>query len=128
MKVITFDEMNKATRKIYLCCPYSHPVDAIKQARFHLANHAAGKLMNMGHYIFSPISHSHPIDLSLDNSVDHEFWLRQDYVFVLWSEVIAILQLPGWQESTGIGVELQWAEELSKGVVYLPKDFVDTNF
>lgn len=105
--------------KVYLMCPYSHKDRTVREGRFALANVAALYLMNGGVYVFSPISHSHPISLSGGNSLDHEFWLRQDRQFVDWADAGIVLTIDGWRESKGIHIELGWFEEMGKPVLYL---------
>ena len=67
--------------KIYLATPYSHNLAGIREWRFRKINEVAGILMQQGHAVFSPISHSHPISLTIDNSLDNNFWLKQDAAF-----------------------------------------------
>jgi hypothetical protein len=45
----------------------------------------AAQLMEAGHVVFSPLSHSHRIAHYIDNHLDHEFWLKQCLPFVdMW--------------------------------------------
>lgn len=60
----------------YLAIPYSfNPEDS-----FRIANEVAADLMEMGHVVFSPISHSHPIAQYLPEEclLDYQFWMDQD--------------------------------------------------
>ena len=96
---------------IYICSPYSHPDPAVREERFNAVCKYAAKLMVKGHNVFSPISHSHPISLHMDNSLDHDFWLKQDLSFLeRWADEVWILMLPGWLESKGIALEMETAE------------------
>ena len=67
------DKLNKI---IYLAIPYTFN----PELSFQIANEVAAELMEMGHMVFSPISHSSPISkyLSEDKKIDHEFWMHQD--------------------------------------------------
>lgn len=97
---------------MYLCSPYSHPDPAVRQHRFDAVCQYAAKLMSEGHNVFSPIAHSHPISLHLDNSLDHDFWLKQDLSFLeRWADEMVVLCLPGWGESKGIVIEIKAAEQ-----------------
>lgn len=100
--------------RLYLCSPYSHPDPAVREARFHSANRAAADLMKAGHYVFSPISHSHPVCHHIAGSaLDHDFWLAQDISFLRhWAEAVIVNTIDGWQESRGIAREIEIAEEI----------------
>lgn len=103
--------------KVYLACPYSHnPV-----LGFIEASKAAARLMAAGNVVFSPISHSHPVAVhgKLD-ALDQGFWLRQDLPFLKDSEVLMVLQLPGWESSKGVRREIDYAGELQIPVVFMP--------
>jgi len=106
--------------KLYLCSPYSHPNPDVREARFESANKLAAELMQAGHIVFSPISHSHPIAHHIPNSAcDCDFWLRQDRAFMEWCDCVVINTIDGWQESKGVLQEIEWAEKIGKPVIHL---------
>lgn len=99
---------------IYIASPYSHTDQAVRQQRFDAVCKYAAKLMSEGHNVFSPISHSHPISLHMDNSLDHDFWLKQDLSFLeRWADEMVILMLPGWSESKGVDREIKAATKFN---------------
>jgi len=113
--------MNK---KVYLACPYSSFSKNIfldrfiKWRRFRKVSKKAGELMDQGYIVFSPLSHSHPIQ-KLRKEVDAwKFWKRQDFSFILWCDEFHILCLEGWEYSKGIRDELAFAKLLKKKIVY----------
>ena len=55
--------------KIYLAIPYS----GMAEESFRIANEVSAKLMNEGHIVFSPISHSHPIAIAHNLPTDWIF-------------------------------------------------------
>lgn len=98
--------------KIYLCCPYSHPDPEMRERRFQLVNKKAAELMQQGHIVFSPISHSHPIaEFISTKSCSHEFWLAQDRAFLDWCDEMWIYKIAGWDKSKGIAMEREYAEK-----------------
>ena len=103
--------------RIYLAAPYSDdPVRGYVES-----SKAAARLMDAGNVVFSPLSHSHPI--SHHGKLDpmaHGFWLRQDLSWLRECDVLAVLQLPGWETSKGVKREIAYAEELQIPVVFLP--------
>jgi len=77
----------------YLAVPYSHSDPEIQAQRYQKVCKAAAKLMEAGFIIFSPITHTIPLEELVKPATksDHEFWMRQDlpvlaqaaYMFVL---------------------------------------------
>lgn len=116
-------------KKIYLASPYIYKgkdraymsaqmIDQIQNYRFGVASIAAAVLMNMGHVVFSPLSHSVPI-AQLSNRVPNdsfEFWMEQDLPWVEASDELWVLQLPGVEDSKGVAREIEYATELGKPV------------
>ena len=108
----------KGKELVYLACPYSHPDPVIMQQRYVMSNIIAGELMKLDYFIFSPISHSHPIAQQCNmDAIDHDFWLRQDCAIFMHCEMMMIIAIDGWEESYGIGLELIWAKDLDMPVV-----------
>jgi hypothetical protein len=103
---------------IYLAVPYSHPDPAVREARFHAANKAAGAMMAAGLHVFSPISHTHPIALCCDLPLGFNYWEAFDRAILSRCTRLVILMLPGWSESTGVAGELAIAEEMGLPVEY----------
>ncbi len=95
---------------IYLGCPYSHPDPAIREVRFHAVNRAAGELLSRGHLVYSPISHSHPIAMENGAGLGWETWMELDLEMLRRCDAMVILDLPGWENSTGIEAEMKEAE------------------
>ena len=101
--------------KIYLAAPYRHSNPSIRQSRFLAANQAAAKLIGMGHTVFSPISHSHPIANCMGNHMS-VIWLYQDRDFIDWADCMVILDTPGYESSSGIKQEKKWMREAGKQI------------
>jgi hypothetical protein len=98
---------------VYLSTPYSHPNEKIRRRRFQAANRAAFDIMRKGRTVFSPISHSHIIEGSVDERMDHEFWMAQDLPYLTdgWADALVLIKAVGWRESTGVAEELKKAKE-----------------
>src|SRR6056297_453184 len=107
--------------RIYLAIPYSwNPEES-----FRIANEVAAELMEKGHIVFSPISHSHPIckHVSEDNKFSHEFWLKQDKAWLElcdWVLFIVIGEngMELLEDSEGCQDEYKDAEKLDKHINY----------
>lgn len=107
-------------KKIYLAIPYS----GLQEESFKVANLVAAQLMQEGHIVFSPISHSHAISEQCNLPTNWEFWLEQDEAFVKWADAlyVVILQDTGFdriKNSVGVQGEILIAKENKTPIRYL---------
>lgn len=108
--------------KIYLAAPYTHHCAVKRIERFNKVNEVAARLMNEGHIVFSPISHSHPIaeHLKPELLTDHDWWMNQDLSFIgEWADELHVLRLPGWNESKGVFAEINFAVDNAIPIRYI---------
>ena len=98
--------------QIYLALPYSGQ----EEKAYMVANRVAGLLMEDGHIVFSPISHSHSIGVHRN---DFDFWMAQDLPWLETCDKLMVLKNEGWEESRGVQRELQVAEQLCLPVEYI---------
>lgn len=98
--------------RIYLALPYSGQ----EEKSFMQANRVAGLLMEAGHIVFSPISHSHSIGIMHNN---FDFWMAQDLPWLETCDELLVLKNEGWEESRGVQREIQIAEQLCIPICYL---------
>lgn len=112
----------------YLAVPYSHPDSKIREARFVASNRASWRLMQRGDVVFSPISHSHPIEVESGVIGDHEFWAKQDDAFQGNATLVAVLMIDGWKESRGVQREIQIATETQIPIEYLDPKWAEPIF
>jgi len=96
---------------IYLATPYSHPCPVIRFVRFETVNRIASELMQNGEFVFSPISHSHPI-AQHGLPKDYEFWEKFDDWFLEKCDKMIVVQDWGWENSVGVKREMAKAEML----------------
>lgn len=97
---------------IYLACPYSHKDSEIQKQRFLQVNEVAAKLMAEGHYLFSPISHTHPIAEAGSLPRGWQYWEGYDREMIKHCKCLVVVTLDGWKESTGVQAEIKIAEEM----------------
>ena len=106
-------------KRIYLASPYSG-TDQEQEERFHAVCRVAGKLINEGHVVYSPIAHSHPIAQAFpDIGFDWKAWKRINTTFLEWADEVWVLMIDGWEESKGIKAEMEIAKEARKPVVLI---------
>ena len=99
--------------KIYLACPYSDPDPSVRDSRVLAVDMAAASLMEQGHIVFSPLSHSHPISRFCKvDPTDHDFWLRQDLAWLRHCDELWVLTIDGWEGSKGIKTEIEEAKRM----------------
>jgi len=115
---------NKDFFMIYLASPYTHTDPKVRESRFHDACKVAGRLMQKGHRIFSPIAHSHPIALSCGLPTEWGFWKKYDMEFLKLCSQLWIIQLKGWNESLGISKEIKISRRLEKPIYYVEPVFL----
>ena len=104
---------------IYLACPYSHPMEGVRKARFRAANITAARLMAEGHIVYSAISHSHPIAVENGLGLDWDFWRAADIYFIGICDEVVVLMYPGWDTSQGIAAEMRIAKSLGKKITFM---------
>lgn len=76
---------------------FAHPYSGNPEENFRLANERTLKLLNAGYNVFSPITHSHP--LQAIESHDYEFWMQLDEVII--PRCGGLILAPGWRKSKG---------------------------
>ena len=108
---------------VYLACPYSDPDPEVRRLRFELANLTTVVLIREGRIVFSPISHSHPLS-RLGLPGDWKFWEPMARAYLKICRRVAVLTLPGWENSVGVQRELDIASQLAKPISYLNLDDV----
>ena len=113
--------------KIYLASPWWHEDEQIREARHEIVTRRAGKLMQDGYVVFSPITHSVPIAEAItsidehkpDGKYGHDFWLDQDSYFLQWCDEMWVLKQEGWIESFGVNWEIDFITKLNKPIRYI---------
>lgn len=104
---------------IYLACPYTHANHDVMVSRFNAVNAVAAKLMAQGMYIFSPISHTHPIAEVGGLPRGWDYWEGYDRKILKFCDRIIVLKLDGWDISTGVQAEIKIGQEFGIPVEYM---------
>lgn len=97
-------------RKIFLACPYSHADASLAHDRFLQCNKVAAVIVESGNAVYSQLSMSHPINLAFedkDNAAIGKLWGPVDAVFMEMLDELIILDIPGWDLSSGIKREIE---------------------
>lgn len=112
-------ETSKKIELIYLAAPYSDPDELVREQRFNMINRAAAKLMVEGKYVFSPISHTHPIKKAGDLPGGWDFWAGYDKRMISCCDKLMVLMLTGWETSIGVQAEIKIAAEMGITIHYM---------
>lgn len=96
----------------YLACPYSHPSRRVQIERVHAATQAAARLAEtLAVPVYSPITHGHALGAYLLAEKPHWWWMQQCYPLLRRAYALLVLQLPGWEASRGVALEVAEAHE-----------------
>ncbi len=111
----------------YLATPYSKYVYGNDMSFVH-SSIITGQLLKDGvQRVFSPIVHCHPIaQYAGINRLDNNIWMNRDgllYAMMEKSDALLVAQLPGWQDSVGVGKEIKFFEKSNKPIHYLPEEY-----
>jgi hypothetical protein len=103
---------------IYLAIPYSHPNPGIRDYRLHLVSDIAGKLMNEGKVVFSPISHGYVIAQHHNLPTDWSYWEQSCVTFLSRCDRLIVVTTDGWVNSFGVQEEIRIANEMGIPIEY----------
>lgn len=108
---------------IYVASPYSNYAGDNQPGLSRAAGAAAaltGELMKGGMIAYSPIAHGHYVTLnSYLDPLDHEMWMKQCMGMMEKASGLVVLQLPGWRESKGVQMEIDYFAKASKPILYI---------
>jgi len=115
---------------IYLASPYTHSNPKVVQERYDRVMSATIRLLLHGNHVLSPIVYSHPIAVDkqwagVGEGGTFSVWSQFDYDLIDRCDLLAVLMLEGWKQSTGVTAECEHAQATGKPVIYLPKEMGD---
>jgi hypothetical protein len=103
----------------YLATVYSKYHLGIVHAHAEACRQAA-LLVRAGIPVYSPIAHTHSIAIEGDiDPFDHNIWLEADRTFMEAAKGLIVCKMQGWEESYGIGVEIESFERQGKPVYWM---------
>lgn len=109
---------------IYLASTYTvgGADEKLRQRRYEYAAKRAAAEIQAGHFVFSPIVHSHPLSVAHGLGGSYEFWKAIDRDLISRADAVWVLKMPRWEESVGITDEIAYAERIHIPVHYLEAD------
>lgn len=103
---------------VYLASPYTAKNTITQLLRYEMAKEACVQMMVFSIPVYSPIVHCHPIaaDYGLGKEAAH--WWKMNQEFIRSAGELWVLMLDGWEESSGIRQEVEYALEIECQVRY----------
>ena len=103
---------------IYLASPFAHPSAVVREARLEAVRHVCGKMINEGRIVLSPLVYAG--DLAMRGFHAPQGWYAWDLQFLARSDELVVLQLPGWEHSKGVLVEIAAAQARNIPIRLMP--------
>jgi len=97
---------------VYVASPYSHPDPQIRQRRYELLQYAMVELKVEGVNAVSPILHWHPTATRYNLGKDNGTYMRFNTHLLRCCDLVAVLRIPGHEESEGVKWEVEMATSL----------------
>ena len=115
---------------IYLASPFAHPSAAVREARLEAVRYVCGKMVDEGRIVLSPLVYAG--ELAVRGYHAPQGWYAWDLQFLARSDQLLVLQLPGWEHSQGVLVEIAAAQARNIPIrlmaleeAKLPKEILD---
>ena len=93
---------------IYVASPYWSPDEDVRTARAQAAQAATAAMIREGLPAFSPIVYSATIQEEMGISPS-QGWYSFDLNFLALARSMRVLEIPGWEQSRGVLIELSFA-------------------
>jgi hypothetical protein len=107
---------------VYLATPYSK-YHAGQQKAFEDAASLAGRIVNRGVFVFSPIAHGHPMFQFGEVPNNQVLWGKFNGLFEAACGAILMAQMDGWRQSQGMSDERHKFWKANKPIFFLdPED------
>ncbi len=115
---MNFDGVTIPKGLVYLSIPYSDKSKLVVRRRMEVFNQVTLKLLSMGVHVVSPMLVEH-ILTGTDIEITYDRWTEYCEVMMDSCAELWVIQVKGWDKSTGVKAEIEYAKTLKKNVVYL---------
>lgn len=119
---------------IYLAAPYTYKGKHTGYEvldRVLKINRASAEILLNGNFVYSPISHNHPIKETCPDTMNGgwHFWREFDLRMLSLCDKMYILTLPEWHLSMGVSEEIKFALKHKKPIFEMsPADYSIVEF
>ncbi len=93
---------------IYLASPYAHSSAKVREARLEAARFVCGRMVDQGRIVMSPLVYLG--ELAHKGVHPPQGWYAFDLQLLARCDELVVLQLPGWEDSKGVLVEIAGAQ------------------
>lgn len=119
LKSLKISEIPAGPGYWYLASPYSKYPAGIEQAWRDVCAVGA-RLVAAGVPFYCPIAETHSIaEAGKIDPLDHGIWMDHDMPLLWASRGILVADMDGWQDSYGVGAEIEFAKSEGKPVYLL---------
>ena len=99
---------NMDPKLVYIASPYAHPSAEVREARLEAVRHVCGRMVNEGKIVMSPLVYLG--ELAYRGVHPPQGWYAFDLQLLARCDELIVLQLPGWEDSRGVLVEVAGAQ------------------
>ena len=99
---------NADSTLIYIASPYAHSFSEVREARLEAVRYVCGQLVNQGKIVMSPLVYLG--ELAYRGVHPPQGWYAFDLQLLARCDELLVLQLPGWEDSKGVLVEIAGAQ------------------
>ena len=99
----------------YLATPYTHSNAWVMQERLRLSFAVESGMVAAGARVYNPLRYSSAYDYEVDPQAprpSEDYWREFGLQLLGACDLLFVLQLPGWEDSVGVRLELERAESL----------------
>jgi nucleoside 2-deoxyribosyltransferase len=107
-------------KMIYLASPHTHTLASVRNDRYLAALECTSWLIENGFWVFSPIVHSHNLEISKER-IDFEKWREFDFEIIRRMDEVWVLMMNGTETSKGVKEEIKFAKENDKKTMAIMK-------
>jgi hypothetical protein len=114
----------------FIAGPYTDTDDAVKNFRYEALTRAYAQYIAHQHTAVCCITLTHPPDKIISRqkgiaTLGSAYWTDADVPFMNISQTLVVVQLPGWEKSTGTQKEIAYFRAQGKPILYIePNDFI----
>lgn len=109
---------------IYIAAPYSSPDKNLIEYRIKAVSEYAAHMMKLGYYCVSPILVGTTILQYVELPTDFAFWQNYSFNLLIKSDMLAVMKLNGWKESTGVQAEISYAKDHNIKIEHVDVDYL----